>query len=56
MLINAVDTIMKVWQKVGSERLASKTGGRWDVGLAGGGLSKLMRGGRLTPNRWEMGG
>lgn len=37
------------WLEVGGKGLAQKNGGRWDVGLVGGGLSQLMGNGALAP-------
>ena len=52
------------WQVAGGRwQVGPKVGGgmlvrKWEVGLVGGGPSKMVRGGRLTPQasgRWEVG-
>ena len=56
--VNAYHTIEGVWQQVGCRKLVLNIGGRWEVRLVGGGLSKLEGGGKLAPQtggRWEVG-
>ena len=48
--------VLEIKKIMGGWRLASKIGGRWEVRLVGGGISKLV-GGRFaakTDGRWEV--